>query len=82
MHIYCITDIALYTLSFSPSFSLQDNNAIVRTFGEESKKKYSHVDLISMIGGVDSKRGAVTSGEMKIDFCILYVPVVSYDLIL
>lgn len=40
----------------------EDNNAIVRTFGEETKKKYSHVDLISMIGGVDSKRGAVTSG--------------------
>ncbi|XP_064111773.1 probable serine--tRNA ligase, cytoplasmic isoform X2 [Macrobrachium nipponense] len=40
----------------------EDNNAIVRTFGEESNKKYSHVDLISMIGGVDSKRGAVTSG--------------------
>ncbi|XP_066977374.1 probable serine--tRNA ligase, cytoplasmic isoform X1 [Macrobrachium rosenbergii] len=40
----------------------EDNNAVVRTFGEESNKKYSHVDLISMIGGVDSKRGAVTSG--------------------
>ncbi|XP_071530768.1 probable serine--tRNA ligase, cytoplasmic isoform X2 [Panulirus ornatus] len=40
----------------------EDNNAVVRTFGEISKKKYSHVDLISMIGGSDSKRGAVTSG--------------------
>lgn len=40
----------------------EDNNAVVRTFGEESKKKYSHVDLISMIGGSDSKRGSVTSG--------------------
>ncbi|KAK8721266.1 hypothetical protein OTU49_012866, partial [Cherax quadricarinatus] len=39
-----------------------ENNAVVRTFGEESKKKYSHVDLISMIGGSDSKRGSVTSG--------------------
>ncbi|XP_069935845.1 probable serine--tRNA ligase, cytoplasmic isoform X1 [Cherax quadricarinatus] len=40
----------------------EENNAVVRTFGEESKKKYSHVDLISMIGGSDSKRGSVTSG--------------------
>lgn len=40
----------------------EDNNAIVKTYGEETNKKYSHVDLISMIGGVDSKRGSVTSG--------------------
>ncbi|MCL4130908.1 UNVERIFIED_CONTAM: hypothetical protein GTU68_035355 [Idotea baltica] len=38
------------------------NNAIVRTFGEETTKKYSHVDLIHMIAGVDTKRGAVTAG--------------------
>lgn len=41
---------------------------MVRTFGEMSKKKYSHVDLISMIGGSDSKRGAVTSGLDKFTF--------------
>uniref|UniRef100_A0A0N7ZCM0 serine--tRNA ligase n=1 Tax=Scylla olivacea TaxID=85551 RepID=A0A0N7ZCM0_SCYOL len=40
----------------------EDNNAVVRTFGEETTKKYSHVDLIAMIGGSDAKRGAVTSG--------------------
>ena len=27
-----------------------------------SRKKYSHVDLIHMIGGMDGERGAVTAG--------------------
>ncbi|KAG0727769.1 Serine--tRNA ligase, cytoplasmic [Chionoecetes opilio] len=40
----------------------EDNNAVVRTFGQETTKKYSHVDLIAMIGGSDAKRGSVTSG--------------------
>ncbi|XP_050691894.1 probable serine--tRNA ligase, cytoplasmic isoform X1 [Eriocheir sinensis] len=40
----------------------ENNNAVVRTFGEETTKKYSHVDLIAMIGGSDAKRGSVTSG--------------------
>lgn len=40
----------------------EENNAVVRTFGEETTKKYSHVDLIAMIGGSDAKRGSVTSG--------------------
>ena len=36
---------------------------IERTYGDiESRKKYSHVDLIHMIGGVDMERGTVTSG--------------------
>ncbi|KAF2368459.1 Serine-tRNA ligase type1 [Trinorchestia longiramus] len=38
------------------------NNGIVRTVGEKFSKKYSHVDLIHMIGGVDAKRGTVTAG--------------------
>ncbi|GIX83310.1 hypothetical protein CEXT_657741 [Caerostris extrusa] len=41
----------------------EENNLVVRTWGDiESKKKYSHVDLITMIDGVDSERGAVTAG--------------------
>jgi len=38
------------------------NNGIVRSVGEQTHKKYSHVDLVHMIGGVDSKRGTVTAG--------------------
>merc|ERR1712025_1429337 len=40
----------------------QDNRT-ERSFGDcTTRKKYSHVDLIHMIGGVDSERGTVTSG--------------------
>jgi len=38
------------------------NNGIERTVGEKMSKKYSHVDLVHMIKGVDSKRGTVTAG--------------------
>jgi len=38
-------------------------NRTERTFGDcSSSKKYSHVDLIHMIGGVDCERGTTTSG--------------------
>lgn len=41
----------------------EEENAVVRTWGDTTcKKKYSHVDLITMIDGVDSERGAVTAG--------------------
>lgn len=45
------------------------NNAILRTFGDTDlgksgdKKYLSHVDLISMIGGVDIERGSAISGS-------------------
>jgi len=39
------------------------NNKIERTIGDvESRKKYSHVDLIHMIGGADLERGANVAG--------------------
>jgi len=35
----------------------------LRTWGDvETKKKYSHIDLIYMIDGYDGERGAVTAG--------------------
>lgn len=41
----------------------EDHNKIERTFGDcEVRKKYSHVDLIQMIDGMDGERGAVVSG--------------------
>lgn len=41
----------------------EDENGIVRTFGETgTKKKYSHVDLVVMIDGADYERGSVTAG--------------------
>ena len=39
------------------------DNRTERTWGDiEVRKKYSHVDLIHMIGGMDAERGTVTAG--------------------
>ncbi|CAH1996565.1 unnamed protein product [Acanthoscelides obtectus] len=41
----------------------EDNNKVERTFGDcQAKKKYSHVDLIHMIDGMDGERGTTVSG--------------------
>ncbi|XP_063226812.1 serine--tRNA ligase, cytoplasmic isoform X2 [Bacillus rossius redtenbacheri] len=41
----------------------EDHNKVERTFGDCAQRKtYSHVDLIHMIGGVDTERGAAVSG--------------------
>ena len=42
---------------------LQAFNKVERTYGDiEVRKKYSHVDLIHMIDGVESDKGAVVAG--------------------
>lgn len=47
-----------------PVSNNEDENGIVRTFGDtEIRKKYSHVDLITMIDGVDAEMGAVVAGK-------------------
>lgn len=53
----------------------EDNNKVERTFGDcQLKKKYSHVDLICMIDGVDSERGTAVSGKREIlQLIIIYV---------
>ncbi|XP_046393293.1 serine--tRNA ligase, cytoplasmic isoform X2 [Ischnura elegans] len=41
----------------------EDENGVERTFGDcTTRKKYSHVDLIHMIDGMDGDRGASVSG--------------------
>ncbi|CAD7080039.1 unnamed protein product [Hermetia illucens] len=41
----------------------EDENKVERTFGDiESRKKYSHVDLIVMIDGMNGEKGTVVSG--------------------
>ena len=38
---------------------------VERTFGDcVSRKKYSHVDLIHMVEGMDAERGTVTAGGL------------------
>ncbi|KAG1690294.1 Serine--tRNA ligase, cytoplasmic [Nymphon striatum] len=45
------------------AFKVLDDNETLRTFGDIScRKKYSHVDLIQMIDGMDGERGAVVAG--------------------
>lgn len=41
----------------------EDENKVERTFGNcEERKKYSHMDLIYMIDGIEGERGAAVSG--------------------
>lgn len=41
----------------------EENNKVERTFGDcNQKKKYSHMDLIHMIDGMDGEKGAMVSG--------------------
>eukprot|EP01135_Chromosphaera_perkinsii_P004873 Nk52_evm6s302 gene=Nk52_evmTU6s302 len=46
-----------------PTHNDEDFNRTERQFGDFSEKKYSHVDLIQMIDGVDTERGSVTAGN-------------------
>ena len=46
-----------------PIHNDEDFNRTERQFGDFSEKKYSHVDLIHMIDGVDTERGSVTAGN-------------------
>ena len=60
--------------------SLQDNNTVERTFGDAAvKRRYSHIDLVYMVDGVDMQRGTVTAGNrcyylkvgvVRIDGCV------------
>lgn len=55
-----INPVLLHAIVFS---FVQDENGIERTFGDcESRKKYSHVDLVVMVDGVDNDRGSVVAG--------------------
>jgi seryl-tRNA synthetase len=41
----------------------EEDNEVVRMFGDtETRKKYSHIDLIQMIDGFDGDRGSATAG--------------------
>lgn len=46
-----------------PVSNNEDENKVERTWGDcETKGKYSHVDLIAMIDGMNAEKGAVVSG--------------------
>ncbi|KAG8188010.1 hypothetical protein JTE90_009886 [Oedothorax gibbosus] len=66
-----LKEIANWLHESVPVSSDEENNGIVRTWGDiEIRKKYSHVDLITMIDGVDSDRGAVTAGALYTPFFV------------
>ncbi len=47
-----------------PVSNNEDENVVVRTHGDCSiRKKYSHVDLVHMIDGIDAEMGAVVAGS-------------------
>ena len=49
---------------FSSSCSSQDNNGVERTFGDCAvRKKYSHIDLIHMIDGVETQKATICAGN-------------------
>lgn len=57
-------------------FLFQEENKIMRTWGDSSvRKKYSHVDLAYMVDGVDTERGALVAGSrgyfLKVSFITL-----------
>lgn len=60
VHCCLYNPVLLHVIVFS---FVQDENGIERTFGDcESRKKYSHVDLVVMVDGVDNDRGSVVAG--------------------
>lgn len=60
---YALKEIGNHLHESVPVDDDEDNNKVERTFGDcSARKKYSHVDLIHMIDGMDAERGAVVSG--------------------
>lgn len=58
-----LKEIGNHLHSSVPVSDNEDENKVERMFGDcESRKKYSHVDLIHMINGMDGERGAMVSG--------------------
>ena len=52
------------TLCVHLSVCVQDNNGVERTFGDCAvRKKYSHIDLIHMIDGVETQKATICAGN-------------------
>ena len=65
-YVTLITQVVCTQFEIPSLYRSQDedaDNRTERTHGDvEGRKKYSHVDLIHMIGGMDAERGTVTAG--------------------
>ena len=75
-HMYkqCDTVLHNYPLYILFSVPVQDNNGVERTFGDCAvRKKYSHIDLIHMIDGVETQKATICAGNRcyYLKVCIL-----------
>ena len=53
---------------------------VMRTFGDcETKKKYSHVDLIHMIDGAEMEKAAVVAGGRGYFLKVIFVRMLEYS---
>jgi seryl-tRNA synthetase len=60
---YALREVGNHLHESVPVDDDEDNNKVERTWGDcEKKGKYSHVDLIHMIDGMNGDKGAVVSG--------------------
>lgn len=73
---------SLYTRAFiyvqctCMSIPVQDNNGVERTFGDCAvRKKYSHIDLIHMIDGVETQKATICAGNRcyYLKVCTVYI---------
>ena len=58
------------------SIPVQDNNGVERTFGDCAvRKKYSHIDLIHMIDGVETQKATICAGNRcyYLKVCTVYI---------
>uniref|UniRef100_U5EUR8 serine--tRNA ligase n=1 Tax=Corethrella appendiculata TaxID=1370023 RepID=U5EUR8_9DIPT len=59
----CLREVGNHLHASVPISNDEDENKVERTFGDcEKKLKYSHVDLIVMIDGMNGEKGAIVSG--------------------
>ena len=57
----CVLCVMLYDVCV---FFYKDENRVEKTFGESGvQKKYSHIDLIHMIDGVETEKGTIVAGN-------------------
>ena len=82
MYMYTLYIYIIYVLTcviicmFSSPCSSQDNNGVERTFGDCAvRKKYSHIDLIHMIDGVETQKATICAGNRcyYLKVCMVYM---------
>ena len=67
IHTYIHTTIHTYIHTYNHTYIhtyTQENNRVERTFGDgATRKRYSHIDLLCMIDGVETQKATVVAGS-------------------